>query len=70
MPEAHTPVGAERPTLPPELAEALVDLLAQALVAELMESHKAAETLPTPDVTGTSPPGHVRTTGDSFAPAT
>ncbi len=35
----------EQPAMPPELREALIDLLAQALVAELMETQKSTETL-------------------------
>ena len=72
MPETplHTPVAAsEPPRLPPELEEALVDLLAQALVAELMECSKASKTLTPPEATGVSPSGHARTVGDALAPA-
>ena len=70
MPDLHTPATAsEPPRLPPELEEALVDLLAQALVAELMESRKASESLIAPDPTVVSPSGHARTAGDALAPA-
>ena len=73
MPEARpetTVASAGRPQLPAELEEALIALLAEALVAELMESHKAVETLPTPHATGTSPPGHARAVGTSVSPTT
>ncbi len=70
MPEAHptTVANAGRPQLPAELEEALIELLAEALVAELMESRKVAETLPTPDATGTSPAGHARAANDPNTP--
>ncbi len=63
MPEARTQ-GRSAPSevtpLPPELAEGLAELLAQALVAELMHSTKPVKTQAEPDATVESPPGHDR----------
>jgi hypothetical protein len=42
-PRVADPAPPQALTMPPELAEALVELLAQALVAELMEA-KSSET--------------------------
>ncbi len=46
--------------IPPDLADELAELLAQALVAELMESAKSAKTQAERDATVASPPGHDR----------
>ncbi len=47
--------------VPPDLADALAELLAQALVAELMESPKPVKIRAELDATVESPPGHDRT---------
>ena len=60
MPEARpetTVASAGRPQLPAELEEALIALLAEALVAELMEAEKSSETQGIRPTTGVSPSG-------------
>ena len=71
MPEAladDTVAGAGQPSLPPELQEAMIDLLAQAMVAELLETGNPAEPLPSATATGSSPPGHARAAANPHTP--
>jgi len=73
MPDAHPethPTDTVRPALPADLEAAVVELLAEALVAELMATQNSAETQGIGSATGESPSGHVRTTGGSLPPAT
>ena len=73
MPDAHPETRATDtvlPALPGDLEAALVELLAEALVAELMATENSAETQGIVSTTDESPSGHVRTVGDSRSPAT
>ena len=56
LPTPHAEAAA-RPAPPPDLEAALVELLAEALVAELMEAEKSPETQGTRPTTGVSPSG-------------
>ncbi len=67
-PRVADPKPPQALPLPPELAEALVELLAQALVAELMEA-KASETLSEQNAMDVSPSGHARKEKDAVEPA-
>ena len=73
MPETPLETQSSSPKHAPlqaELEEALIDLLAHALVAELVESANNLKTQEEANATVASPSGHVRTVGDSRAPAT
>ncbi len=43
MPDSPITVQAQKPVLAPELEDALIDLLADALVAELMQTRNSAD---------------------------
>ena len=55
--------------LPPALEAALIDLLAQVLVAELVEAANPATPLAAPPTTDESPPGLDRTDRQALDPA-
>ena len=54
--EAQSTAATHAP-LPAELEEALIELLSQALVAELLESRKSVESQAEPNATVASPSG-------------
>ena len=55
--------------LPPALEAALIDLLAQVLVAELVEAANPAPPLAAPPATDETPPGLHRTDQQALDPA-